>query len=162
MAERFELVEKAIENAQAFLENMGLKNMKEVWFNLSNNVYTINFAGEQNGVVLYPDLVKVRVCAETGKVIGIEAKTYYTNHTKRNIGEATATKAQAQSQVLDEIQIETARLVVVPFGTKSEKLCYEFSGEYEGQTYYVYIDANTLHQVEMFKVIESTEGTLLM
>lgn len=154
--------EKAIENAQAFLENMGLKNMKEVWFNLSNNVYTINFAGEQNGVVLYPDLVKVRVCAETGKVIGIEAKTYYTNHTKRNIGVVTATKAQAQSQVLDEIQIETARLVVVPFGTKSEKLCYEFSGKYEGQTYYVYIDANTLHQVEMFKVIESTEGTLLM
>ena len=68
--------ETAIENAKAFLENMGLTNMKEVWFNLSNNVYTINFAGEQNGVVLYPDLVKVRVCAETGKVIGIEAKTY--------------------------------------------------------------------------------------
>ena len=62
----------------------------------------------------------------------------------------------------DGIEIQTSRLALVPFGEKSEKLCYEFSGEYEGQTYYVYIDANTLHQVEMFKVVESTEGTLLM
>ena len=152
----------AIEKAQAFLENMGLTNMKEVWFNLSNNVYTINFASEQNGVIIYPDLVKVRVCAETGKVIGIEAKTYYTNHTKRTIGTATATLSQAQSQVFDEIEIQTSRLVIVPYGMSGEKLCYEFSGEYNGQTYYVYVDANTLHQVEMFKVIESTEGTLLM
>ena len=154
--------ETAIENAQAFLENMGLTNMKEVWVNLSNNVYTINFASEQNGVILYPDLVKVRVCAETGKVIGIEAKTYYTNHTKRNIGTATKSELEAKNQVFDSIEIQTSRLVVVPFKTSSEKLCYEFSGEFEGQTYYVYIDANTLHQVEMFKVIESTEGTLLM
>ena len=57
---------------------------------------------------------------------------------------------------------DTARLALVPIGLKSEKLCYEFSGEYDGSTYYVYIDANTGRQVEMFKVIESTEGTLLM
>lgn len=152
----------AIENAQAFLENMGLTNMKEVWFNLSNNVYTINFAGEQNGVILYPDLVKVRVCAQTGKVIGIEAKTYYTNHTNRTIKNATVSLESAKNQVFDEIEIETSRLVIVPYGMSGEKLCYEFSGEYDGQTYYVYIDALTLHQVEMFKVIESTEGTLLM
>ena len=154
--------ETAIENAQAFLENMGLTNMKEVWFNLANNVYTINFASEQNGVILYPDLIKVRVCAETGKVIGVEAKTYYTNHTKRTIGKASASEIDAKNQVYEGIEIETSRLCVVPFGMSSEKLCYEFSGELEGQTYYVYIDANTLHQVEMFKVIESTEGTLLM
>ncbi len=152
----------AIEKAQAFLKNMGLTNMKEVWFNLANNVYTINFASEQNGVILYPDLVKVRVCAETGTVIGIEAKTYYTNHTDRNVGRATASVQDAKSQVYDGINIESSRLVVVPFGQSGEKLCYEFSGEFEGQTYYVYIDANTLHQIEMFKVIESTEGTLLM
>ena len=152
----------AIENAQAFLQNMGLINMKEVWFNLSNNVYTINFAGEQNGVILYPDLVKVRVCAETGKVLGIEAKTYYTNHTKRNVGTAGASVEDAKAQVFDNIKIESSRLCVVPYGQSGEKLCYEFSGELEGQTYYVYIDANTLQQVEMFKVIESTEGTLLM
>ena len=35
-------------------------------------------------------------------------------------------------------------------------------GEMNDSTYYVYIDATTGKQVEMFKVIESTEGQLLM
>ena len=60
------------------------------------------------------------------------------------------------------IEIDTCRLAVVPVGTSTEKLCYECMGEYDGSTYYVYIDAKTGRQVEMFKVIESTEGSLLL
>ena len=152
----------AIENAEQFLSDMGLTDMQEVWMNISNNVYTFNFAKTQNGVVLYPDLVKVRVCAETGKVIGIEAKTYYTNHTSRKIGSPTISKSQARQKVLDSMQIKASRLAVVPYGNASEKLCYEFYGELDGQTYYVYIDATNGWQVEMFKVVSGTEGMYLM
>ncbi len=152
----------AIENAQKFLSDMGLDDMQEVWMNISNNVYTFNFAKKQNGVILYPDLVKVRVCAETGKVIGIEAKSYYTNHTQRNIGSAVLSQSQAVQKVFDDMEIKASRLVIVPVGNSSEKLCYEFYGEAYGQTYYVYIDATSGRQVEMFKVVESTEGTYLM
>ena len=61
-----------------------------------------------------------------------------------------------------DIDISSSRICIVPIGTKAEKLCYEFSGDYNGSTYYVYIDAISGRQVEMFKVIESTEGQLLM
>ena len=152
----------AIENAEQFLLNMGLSNMQEVWMNISNNVYTFNFAKEQDGIILYPDLVKVRVCAETGMVIGVEAKSYYTNHTQRKIEKATISEKEASQKVFDGIDIKASRLAVVPVGNSSEKLCYEFFGEFDGQTYYVYIDATNGRQVQMFKVIESTEGTLLM
>ena len=154
--------EQAIENATRFMESVGIKDMKAVWINLANNVYTINFAYEQDGVIVYSDLVKVRVCAETAMVIGLESRSYYTNHTERQIGSASIGKATAKTKVSDNISVDTARLVIVPIGQKSEKLCYEFSGEYNGSTYYIYIDAVTGRQVEMFKVIESTEGTLLM
>ena len=152
----------AIENAEQFLANMGLTDMQEVWMNISNNVYTFNFAKTQNGVVLYPDLVKVRVCAETGKVIGIEAKSYYTNHTSRKIGSPTISKSEARKNVIDDMQIRASRLAVVPVGNTNERLCYEFFGELNGQTYYVYIDATNGLQVEMFKVVSGTEGTYLM
>ncbi len=152
----------AIENAQQFLLNMGLENMQEVWMNISNNVYTFNFAKTQNGVILYPDLVKVRVCAETGKVIGIEAKSYYTNHTARSIKNASLSQSKARQSVFEDMQIKASRLAVVPVGAHDERLCYEFFGEFEGQTYYVYIDANSGRQVEMFKVVEGTEGAYLM
>jgi germination protein YpeB len=136
--------------------------MKPVWINLSNNVYTINYAYEQNGVIVYSDLIKVRVCAETNMVIGVEATSYWTNHTVRAVQNANLTTAQAKAKVWDEIEIESSRMAIVPIGQSTEKLCYEFSGELNGSTYYVYIDAVTGRQVEMFKVIESTEGQLLM
>ena len=153
----------AIEKGEQFLNGLNLKNMKPVWINLSNNVYTINFAYEIDGVIIYSDLVKVRVCAETNEVIGLEARTYYTNHTDRVIANAVLTEKQAQAKVSKNITVESARLAVVPIGQTSEKLCYEFAGEFDGSTYYVYIDALTGKQVEMFKVVENdSEGQLLV
>ena len=154
--------DSAIENALEFLQNAQINDMKPVWINLSNNVYTINFAFEQDGIIIYSDLVKVRVCGQTGNVLGLEAKSYYTNHTDRVIAKVALTKAEAKQKLSDQMEVDSARLVVVPIGTKSEKLCYEFSGTIDQSTYYVYIDAISGRQVEMFKVIESTEGTLLM
>lgn len=154
--------DEAVKAANEFLVKNGLTEMKPVWINLANNVYTINFAFEQDGVVVYSDLVKIRVCAETEKVIGFEAKSYYTNHTERMIEKALLSEKAAAERVSSNIGIVSARLAVVPVGLKSEKLCYEFSGECDGSTYYVYIDAMTGRQVEMFKVIESTEGQLMM
>lgn len=154
--------DSAIEKAQEFMSSVGLKDMSPVWINLTGNVYTINFAYEQDGVIIYSDLVKVRVCAETGMVIGIEATSYYTNHTNRVISGATISKKQAEKYLSDNIKVDSVRLVVVPVGLKNEKLCYEFFGDYDGSTYYVYIDANTGKQIEMFKVVEGSEGTLLL
>lgn len=152
----------AIEKAQEFLSGLGIENMKAVWINLSNNLYTVNFAYEQDDVVVYPDLIKVRVCAQTQTVIGMEAKSYYTNHTERKIEKAAMSEKDALKKVSSDMEVESARLSLVPIGNSTEKLCYEFSGIIDGATYYVYIDAITGRQVEMFKVIESTEGTLLM
>lgn len=134
---------------------------RTAWVNFSHNVYTINFAFTQDNVIVYGDLIKVRVCAETGKVIGYEASGYYTNHTDRVIDKAEITEADATKKVSSNIEIDTIRLAVVPFGKESERLCYEFSGTYDGDIYYVYIDASTGRQVELFKVIEDSEGSLL-
>ncbi len=154
--------EDAIKVATEFLEKTGVTNMKPVWINLSNNLYTINFAYEKDGVIVYSDLIKVRVCAETNMVIGLEASSYYINHTDRQMQKASLSKYEAKEKISNDMEVTSSRICIVPIGTKAEKLCYEFSGDYNGSTYYVYIDAITGRQVEMFKVIESTEGQLLM
>lgn len=152
----------AVKKGQDFLSKCGNENMMPVWINLSNNVYTINFAYSEQDIPAYPDLIKVRVCAETGNVIGIEASLYYTNHTSRVIETPKLGIEEAEKKLNDDLVVSTARLAIVPFGNFSEKLCYEFSGEINGETYYVYIDAITGKQIQMFKVIESGEGTLLI
>ena len=145
-----------------FLENLGIPDMKAVWYTRANNLYTFNFVGEKENVILYPDMIKIRVCAETCEVIGMEATSYYYNHVERDIETPALSAATAREKVSDGINVETTRLCVVPFGNSSERLCYEFSGESEDGLYYVYIDAASGKQIQMFKVIESTEGTLLM
>ncbi len=156
------LEEKAREKAEEFLSSLSLTDMKAVWSNLSNNVYTFNFAFEKDGVIVYSDLIKVRVCAETSMVIGLEASAYYTNHQERVISAPSITESKAKNYVLDGINVEEGRLVLIPIGTSSEKLCYEFEGEKEGETFYIYVDANNGRQVEMFKVVSSSDGNLLM
>lgn len=152
----------AIEKASAFIEKTGIMGMTPVWVNLAENVYTINYAFEQDGVVCYPDLVKIRVCAETGMVLGFEGSGYYINHVERVIEAPKLSEKQCAKNVSSNIEIDTARLSLVPIGNETEILCYEFSGEYDGAIYYVYIDANSGRQVQMFKVVEGTEGSLLM
>ena len=154
--------EYAKEKAEKFLVSLGIEGMKPVWENLANNVYTINFAYSEGNVIMYADLIKVRVCAETCEVIGLEATEYYTNHTERKVATPLLSKGEAKSKLNVDLEVKTCRLAVVPVGNSSEVLCYEFMGELDGSTFYIYIDALNGKQVEMFKVLEGTEGTLLM
>ena len=76
-------VEACVEIAENFLEKAGFDDMQEVWISEAGTECTINFAYEQNGVVCYSDLVKVKVCEEKGAVIGLEANSYIRSHTER-------------------------------------------------------------------------------
>ena len=152
----------AIKKATEFLKGLELYSFKPVWLNLANNVYTINFAYQVDGVVVYSDLIKVRVCAEKGMVIGLESSSYLINHTQRDIGAPILTKAQAQEKLLTDIAIESTSLCLIPIGNSSEKLCYEICGNFDNEQYYIYIDATTGRQVQMFKVISSNQGKSLL
>jgi spore germination protein len=154
--------DKCVEIATDYLNSIGLNNMKAVWINDSGNVANINFAYEENDVIVYSDLIKVKVCEERGEVIGIEAMTYYLNHTESRDTSTSVSMAQARAKVSDKINILTQRLTIIPKSGGSEVTAYEFMGTYKGATYYVYINAKTGNEAEVFKVIESTEGNLLM
>lgn len=148
--------------AENFLTAAGYKDLVPVWTNIDNNLYTINYAPEINGAIIYPDLIKVRVCAETAMVIGIEATSFYKNHKQRTAETPSISKSEARKFVSEDLEVTSARLAIVPYGQKAERLCYEFTGTKDDEIYYVYIDAQNGRQIEMFKVINSEQGKLLM
>ena len=153
---------KAKELAEQFVNQVGYKDMKAVWMANSGNTVTVNFASVHNGVICYPDLVKVNVCRERGVVSGIEASSYIYNYQERKVETATVKLSDAKEKVSSEINVESSRLAIIPKGESEEVLAYEFTGTSNGSTYYVYIDAKTGKEVDIFKVIETTEGLLLM
>ena len=122
----------------------------------------LNFVYDKGGIITYPDMIKVKVCKERGVVSGIDADNYYMNHRERSINEPKFTLSDAYDKVSDKLEIRSSTVTVIPTGGGNEVLAYEFIGESNEQTYYVYLDANTLQELDIFKVVNTSEGRLLI
>lgn len=147
--------------AQDFLSSLGYGELKAVWASENGSTCNLNFAPVQDGVILYPDLIKVKVCEERGIVTGIEAMNYVLNHSERTLSDATISIDRARENVCGDMQIDGQRLTLIPLNG-GEILCYEFVGSYDDNEYYVYIDATTGEEMEVLTVIGTAQGRALM
>ncbi len=147
--------------AYEFLYTNGYDGLVPVWVsNYYGNLY-INFVHEESGVIVYNDMVKVKVSGETGKVVGFEGTSYLYNHTEREIGVPAISEDEAREKVYGEIEVDTVRLALVPDGER-EKLSYEVYGKIGEKKYFVYVDAKTGEEINILCVIDSEQGELLM
>ncbi len=155
-------IEQCQKVAEQYCESIGLKNMKAVWINNNKSNVYINMCYEQDGIVNYPDMVKLKISLDTGEVIGYEGLNYAFNHTAREYEEPTISEKQAilnVSAILENIEI---RLVTIPWNTVSEKVAYEIVGELDGEKYFVYVDAYNGDELNVLRMIDSNQGDLLM
>ncbi|MFA5449860.1 MAG: PepSY1/2 domain-containing protein [Clostridia bacterium] len=149
--------------AEEKIKEMGYEKMTPVWATNSHSMVYINFAYEDNDIIYYPDLVKIKIAADTGELMGIEAANYIYNHTgARAAAENLKTIDEARAKVSAKLNIESARLTYIPTEWNTELLAYEFSGSYKEGQYFVYIAADTLNEIKIMKVIESDGGKLIM
>lgn len=148
--------------AQDFAEKLDLKNMQPVWSASSEEIAYVNLAPIDDGVVLYPDLIKAKVDLDTMKIIGWEASSYAYNHHEREDLVAQLTKTEARKLVSSELKVDTQKLCVIPLDYVGETLAYEFAGTFDGYQYYLYIDAYTGDQVRVLRVVQTDQGNLIM
>ncbi len=153
-------VSQAIENAKNFLNIHGYYNMVQSYYDCSENVATVNFAYEQNGIIMYPDLIKVKIAMDTGECIGLEASGFLMNNKDRLAYKANITEEQAKESVSALAKIESVRLAVIPTDYMSEILCYELKGRIDNRNYLVYVNANTGVQEKILILLESENGIL--
>lgn len=153
---------EAIKIAEDFVSNLGISNMKCVWTDkIQSDVY-LNLAPVIDDVIIYPDLIKVKVDLDSGSIVGYEACSYYTNHVERNLQSAKISQSVAKSKIDSKYKIETIKLALSPIEYKGEILTYEFKCKYQGSTYYIFINAITGVEENILKVIETQNGNLLM
>ncbi len=154
--------QQCVQAAAAYLETMGYHNMSAVWVSNYNSIMYINFAYVQNNVVIYPDLIKVKVASDDKKIVGVEALSYAYNHTARTLESPAISESAARAAVSPAISIEYVRLAVIPVGGGKEKLTYEIYGVTNDDKYFVYIDAKTGKETNILRVIDSDKGQLLI
>ena len=153
-------VQSATEEAMRFLEDHGIYGLVDSYYDMSENIATINFAYSQNGVRCYSDLVKVRVALDTGEIVGMECKGYLMNHRERELGGAVLTQEEAQACVSSHLDVTATTMAVIPKDSMREVLCYEFKGTYMNKNFIVYINAENGREEEILLLIESENGIL--
>ena len=158
-------MDACVERAQAFLAEHGFGRMQPSFTQQYDGLAVVSFAAEQDGVILYPDLVKAQVRMDTGDVVGLEANNFWMNHMQRENLTPAVDESQALRAVSGRLTVTGARLCVIPVDDglnsgKTEKLCWEIAGDWSGSRYLTYIDAETGEEEKVLKVVQGNGGTL--
>ena len=158
--------ERADEIGKDFLNSKGFPDMKETYYLKQNGVVTINYAYNQkstNGdVIVYPDLIKVKVALDNGEILGIETTGYLNSHYERNIPTAKITKEKAKENLNKSLQIESEGTAIIPTEFKTEIFCWEFKGKVDDTEFLVYINAETGAEEDILVIKNTPNGTLTM
>lgn len=150
----------AVQKGKEYLAEKGFKDMQETYYMKDNGFITVNYAYKQNDVVIYADLIKVKIALDNGEVIGLETTGYLNCHYDRNIPKNKISIEDARKHLSDRIQVTSEGLAMIPTEWKTEKFCYEFKGKIEDVDFIAYINAESGEEEDILIVTNTPNGTL--
>lgn len=154
---------KAVEIASKFLKEKGFKNMKPTFSLRNDNVIVLNYVYVQDDVIIYPDLIKMKIALDNGTVVGFDATKFLTANYNRKITEPEISPEEAREKVSMRVETtEKPRLCYIPTPYLKEIYCYEFEAKYKGDTFFIYINARTGAEEQILKMIKRENGTLMI
>jgi len=157
--------EEAKNKAKTFLEEKGFANMKATYYINQGGVSTINFAYEQKyddnqSVIMYADLIKVKIALDNGEILGIETTGYLNNHYERNLTAPAISIGEAKEKLNTNIEITNQRLAMIPTEWNTEIFCYEFQGKIDEIEFLNYINVETGDEEDTLIITNTENGTL--
>ncbi len=156
-------IDEARSIAENYLLEHGYKDMRSSYYQRNDNTITFNYAFAQDGVIVYPDLVKITVALDNGQVVALDARGYLMSHHKRDLNKPKLTEPEARMLLSNRLKTEGAgRLAVIPVGVEKEILTWEFEGTQGGETYLVYINALTGDEENVLRLVNTSGGKLTM
>lgn len=155
--------ENACNLAVKALEELGYSNMTVCYYNVENNICTVNCAYQKDNVCYYSDLIKVGISMNDGELVSMDAKTYLTNHTNRKPKIAKLSTNQAKKKLSKYIEVKNSKMCVIPKESGKETQCYEFTCKSKdtGEDTLVYINCDTGEEEDIMMVLKSASGTLV-
>lgn len=144
------------------LEELGYAGMKATYAQYYGGAALINCAATQGNIILYSDLVKVWVDRETLEVIGLDARNYLFSHVERQLTEPSLPLEEAEAKISPKLEIGSRELALIPITPETEKLCYEFKCTLGDDSYILYINAEDGSEEQVFRIIDSEDGTLVI
>ena len=134
--------------------------MKETYYLKENGFITVNYAYQQDDVIIYPDLIKVKIALDDGEVIGLETTGYLNCHYTRIIPTNRISIDDARKKLSSKVEITSEGLAIIPTEWKTEKFCYEFKGKADDIDFIAYINAENGEEEDILIITNTPNGTL--
>lgn len=153
--------EQALTTAKGFLNNVGYDSVEAVWVSVNGDIAYINFAFVKDGIIYYPDLIKVKISLVGGEILGLEAQNYLYNHVERTISENPSDVSSIGFK--EGFEPVVKRRVIIPTEWNTEQEAYEVAGRYDDAFYYIYYDLSSLEEIKVMRVIQDeNQGELIV
>ena len=146
---KFVSANQAQETAGKFAAELGF-NAEPVRISKAHGkVFYITLAPVVNGVIVYPDTVKIAV--DKDGVCSFDSFNYLANNKKRVVEAPAVSAADAKKLISKSMSVTDYTLVLVSERSK-EVLCWEFECKSEDGVHYIYIDANQKREAGTEKI----------
>lgn len=158
-------LEAAVTRASDFLSKVGMTSMKPTFASEVGNAAVIPLVFVQNGVHVYPDMVKVKVAMDNGDILSYDALGFLTSHHARKLPKPVIEADEAKELLSPALTVAAPpRLTVIPVETVAtpEAFCWEFRGTSFGEDFFVYINAVNGTEEKVLQLIKTSEGSLTM
>lgn len=152
--------EQAVQAGESYLNALGYTDMKATYYSVQGGYVTANYSYYNNGILYYPDMVKVKIAMDNGEITGFEGMSYLLNHKERQLSEKKLSLEEAEKVLSNKITVENRQEAVIPNDFGGEEHVYEFQCLYNGRKVLVYVDVGTGKEKEVMIVLESENGIL--
>ena len=152
--------DEAIKIAKEYLTARGFDGMKETHYTRAGNMLIIDFAYRFDGVTYYPDIIKVGIALDNGKVCAFESSAYIMNHHYRRLPEPVFTVNEAMYAIAEGLFVSSAEICVISNEGRGEMFCYAYTCvDGDSRTFLIYVNAMTGYEENILIVLEDENGT---
>ncbi len=147
--------------AEKFANKIGY-NVQAIWASrpIEGRIY-VTLCQVVKDTIAYPDMVKVAVDVNTGRVVALEGYSYLANNKVRTIPSKIKNETAALKKLASGLEVVGSARAFIPVGEK-EYYVYQFECEKGDQKFFIYIDAQTLEERDIFVQVEGLEGFTLI
>jgi len=153
-------VDQAEARAARFLREKGFPAMVLTSITEYNGMTLFSYAYEQDGIIIYPDFVKVQVAMDNGEILAFDATGYLMAHHQRKLPSPKLSVEAAAKALPEGFKVSRDRLALIPLETQVEVLTYEFTGTFDGEQFLIYVNTETGEQERILRVVQTKEGKL--
>lgn len=150
----------ALQKAKDFIKQVGYDaEMVVISQKKEDNTLLIELARKEKDITYYPDVLKIKVALDEGKVIAFDSSDYWTNYdAKRVLEDPTVLAEEAQAGLSKGFKVSGNGLALISDGCGGETLCHEFSGKSGDDEYKLYINSKDGGEEQILRNMTSEDG----